>query len=297
MDYVEPAKRARAMAWLPIGALVGVGGGMLYGGWASELIGWRLALVSVGLPGCLLAGVFLFTVREPPRRAAAAPVAEGVGQGSLAAVLRQLLGNRAFVWLIVGTSLVSITGLARTFWEPSLLRRVYGLGPAEVGATYLLICTLPSAIGTWCGGAIADRLARRDARWYAWVPAMGSLGMLPCILGFYLLPSQLEIAGMPVGFLLAFLASALATSWAAPVMATAQMLVAPGARATSAALWTTVSGFVGGSLGPFLVGDLNVRLEPVAAEAAVRWSLALVAVMALPGGIAFLLLARSLRNR
>ena len=61
------------MSLLSIGALVGMGGGVIYGGWASEQFGWRLALVSVGLPGLVLALVFLFTVDELPRRPADAP--------------------------------------------------------------------------------------------------------------------------------------------------------------------------------------------------------------------------------
>src|SRR5690606_12336601 len=68
-DYVEPNRRARAMSFLSIGALVGLGGGVLYGGWAAEVMGWRWALISVGLPGVLLGLLFLLTVKDPPRRA------------------------------------------------------------------------------------------------------------------------------------------------------------------------------------------------------------------------------------
>ncbi|MFM7275413.1 MAG: MFS transporter, partial [Gammaproteobacteria bacterium] len=294
MDYVPPERRARAMAWLPIGALVGVGGGMLYGGWASEVIGWRLALISVGLPGCVLALVFLFTVREPPRRPGVHSTAEALGTGSLAQVLMQLLRNRAFCCLLAATSLAMVSGLARTFWEPSFLRRVYGLGAADTGALYLLIATLPAAIGTWVGAFAADRLAARDARWNAWVPASAAAAFVPFGLAFYLVPPALQVAGVPLGFLLAFVASLAWGGWSAPVMAIGQSLVSPQARAVSAAVWTTVSGFVGGSLGPLLVGDLNVRLQPWAGEEAVRWSLALMALVALFAALAFLALGRNL---
>lgn len=290
MDYVAPERRARAMAWLPIGALVGVGGGMVYGGWASEQFGWRLALISVGIPGCLLAVLFLLTVREPPRRAADAGAA-ALATGSLADVLLGLFRNPAFRWLVVASSLAMTAGLARTFWEPSLLRRVYGLSPADAGATYMLISTLPSALGTWLGALLADRLAARDRRWYAWVPGIGAVALVPFALGFYLLPVDLQFAGISAGFLLAAVASLLSGAWSAPVMATAQMLVPPQARAVSAAVWTTVSGFVGGSLGPLLVGDLNVRLQDVAGADAVRWSLALVALVPLLAAGAFARLA------
>lgn len=291
MDYVPAERRARAMSWLPIGALVGVGGGMYYGGWASEQFGWRLALISVGIPGCLLALLFLGTVKEPPRRIADASAAT-LATGTLSEVLLGLLRNPAFRWLMVASSIAMTAGMARTFWEPTLLRRVYGLGPADAGAIYLLISTLPSALGTWLGALIADRLSVRDRRWYAWVPAIGSAALVPFAVGFYLLPVELQFAGVRVGFVMAVMASLLSGAWSAPVMATAQVLVPPQARAVSAAVWTTVAGFVGGSLGPLLIGDLNMRLQPVAGAESVRWSLALVAMVPVLAAIAFARLAR-----
>ena len=98
--------------------------------------------------------------------------------------------------------------------------------------------------------------------------------------------------GVVMGFVMAVMASLLSGAWSAPVMATAQVLVPPQARAVSAAVWTTVAGFVGGSLGPLLIGDLNMRLQPVAGAESVRWSLAMVAVVPVLAAIAFARLAR-----
>jgi MFS family permease len=230
-------------------------------------------------------------VKEPPRRIADASAAT-LSTDTLAEVLLGLLRSPAFRWLMVASSIAMTAGMARTFWEPTLLRRVYGLGPADAGATYLLISTLPSALGTWLGALIADRLSARDRRWYAWVPAIGSAALVPFAVGFYLLPVELQVAGVRVGFVMAVMASLLSGAWSAPVMATAQVLVPPQARAVSAAVWTTVAGFVGGSLGPLLIGDLNMRLQPVAGAESVRWSLAMVAVVPVLAAIAFARLAR-----
>lgn len=291
MDYVPPERRARAMSWLPIGALIGVGVGMYYGGWASGQFGWRLALVSVGIPGCVLALVFLFTVKEPPRRPSETRAA-ALETGSLREVILGLFRSAAFRWLVLASSVAMTAGLARTFWEPTFLRRVHGLDPAMAGAVYLLISTLPSAIGTWLGALLADRLGTRDRRWYAWVPAIGSVAMVPFAVSFYLLPATSHVAGIPAGFLLAAIASLLSGAWSAPVMATAQTLAPPEARAVAAAVWTTVATFVGGSLGPLLVGDLNLRLESIAGAGSVRWSLAALALLPLLAAVAFQRLAR-----
>ena len=55
-DYVPPAKRARRLSVISIGAVIGMGAGMIMGGWVEERYGWRMAFLAAGLPGMLLVG-------------------------------------------------------------------------------------------------------------------------------------------------------------------------------------------------------------------------------------------------
>ena len=294
VDYVEPGRRARAMALLSIGSLVGLGGGMLYGGWASESIGWRWTLISVGIPGIVVALLFAATVVDPPRRPADTPGEDAWRGRSLAAVLSGLVRMPAFVALTLGATFANVVSMGRQLWEPTLLRRVYDMGAAESGLVYLFIMAVPGMLGTWACGVLTDRLAARDRRWYGWFPALTCFLLVPLSLGFYFSPTDVRLAGIPIGFVFSFAASMLAPGWSPSVMATAQGLVPPSARAVSAATWSMMSSFVGMGIGPSLVGDLNVRFEAAYGEDAVRYSLALVGLGPWLASASFLVLARQL---
>lgn len=294
VDYVAPDRRARAMAIVSIGSIVGLGGGMLYGGFASEAIGWRWALVSVGVPGMLVALLFAATVFDPPRRSTLASGADAFTGRPLSQVLLALLRMPAFVALTLGATFANVVSMGRNMWEPTFLQRVYGLGVAESGLIYLFIMGVPGMLGTYLCGALTDRLAQRDRRWYGWFPAAACFLLVPMCLGFYFAPTDVTLAGIPIGFLFSFAASLLAPGWSPAVMVTAQGLVPPSARAVTAATWSMISSFVGMGIAPSLVGDLNVRLEGTYGSEAVRYSLAIVAVLPWLATLSFLVLARQL---
>ncbi|MEZ4332465.1 MAG: MFS transporter [Myxococcota bacterium] len=294
IDYVPPSQRARAMAFLSIGSIVGLGGGMLYGGWASEWLGWRWTLVSVGIPGMLVAALFAATVIDPPRRVADTPGPDRFTGHRLPRVLLELMRMPAFAALTLGATFANVVAMGRNLWEPTFLRRVYGLGAAETGLVYLFITAVPGILGTWICGALTDRLAARDRRWYGWFPALTCFLLVPMSLGFYFAPTDARLLGLPLGYAFAFLASMLAPGWSPSTMATAQGLVPPSARAVAAATWSMVSSFVGMGIAPSLVGDLNVRLEGVYGSEAVRYSLAIVGVVPWLATASFLWLARRL---
>ncbi|MBK7952078.1 MAG: MFS transporter [Deltaproteobacteria bacterium] len=294
IDYVEPNRRARAMAYVSIGSIVGLGLGVLYGGWASEWLGWRWTLVSIGVPGIAVAILFAATVREPPRRPADTPGPDAFTGQSLFRTLLALSRMPAFVALTLGATFANVVSMGRNMWEPTFLRRVYEIGAAEAGLVYLVITAVPGILGTFACGALTDRLAARDRRWYGWFPALTCFLMVPLSLGFYFAPIDARIAGVPVGFVFAFAASTIAPGWSPSVMATAQGIVPPSARAVTAATWAMVSSFVGMGIAPSLVGDLNVRLEGVYGDEAVRYSLAIVGVVPWLATACFLVLARRL---
>jgi len=295
-DYVAPQRRARAMSLLSIGAIVGMGLGTLYGGWASQTMGWRMALITVGAPGVVLAVIFALTVRDPPRRPAIGGGSDHLAGSSLAAVLRSLARNRGFVLLTAAASLVSMVGIGKGFWEPTFLRRVYGMSAAEAGGWYFLISPLPSMLGAYLLALLTDRLARGDPRWYAWMSAGSALMTVPLGLMFYLLPESVLLLGVPAAFLFSIAGSFFGAAWAPAIMALVQGMVPPSARAVAAASWSMVASLIGTGIGPLLVGDMNMRLEAEHGDTAVRYSLALMAAMPLLAALLFMALARELRS-
>ena len=66
-DCFPPQRRAFAMAILMLGGSFGMMFGFVGGGFIAEAYNWRIALVSVGVPGLLLAVVMARSLREPGR--------------------------------------------------------------------------------------------------------------------------------------------------------------------------------------------------------------------------------------
>jgi predicted MFS family arabinose efflux permease len=69
-------------------------------------------------------------------------------------------------------------------WSAPLLRRAYGMQASDAGVAFGLIAGFTGGAGSLLGGVLADRLAKRDARWYAWISAGVSLAAFPFMVGF-----------------------------------------------------------------------------------------------------------------
>ena len=252
---------------------------MVLGGWVNEVWGWRAAFICVGVPGIALAIVVFLTLREPPRGLSDG-IAERDGEPSgaptesaLAAALH-LLRTPTYAWMLLGVCASGVVGIGRNAWEPTFLREIYGMGSAHAGLAYFLIGPLPSAIGVLGGAWLVDLLARRDRRWYFWMPALGNAIGVPLALAFLLWPERSSIVGVPVAFYFS-VALSIASSGSMPaILAMGQSLAPPRMRAFSAALWSMLFTFVGMGLGPLFIGDLIQRLRPEFGEQAVRYALA-----------------------
>lgn len=115
-------------------------GALLAGGFALDIASavapgygmepWRLALVFVGLPGVILAPVFLLTVREPARRAEAHAPDLSTARQAIAYVVSE---GRMYGFVFMGMATFTIIAYGYQAWLPTLLIRGYGLSPQVVG--------------------------------------------------------------------------------------------------------------------------------------------------------------------
>src|SRR3546814_12186123 len=80
----------------------------------------------VGAPGLLLALVVLFVMREPrhsrPVEAAAAPARLSTGDA-----MREIFASRAFVYLLIASSVVAFLGYGKAVWTTSVFIRSHAL--------------------------------------------------------------------------------------------------------------------------------------------------------------------------
>lgn len=284
-DYFPVERRARALSIYTAGASAGVFLAYLVGGWIQELWGWRAVFFALGTPGVALALLVRATIREPRRgRLEAGPVATL----STREAMGRLLGQSAYRFVLASFALHSLAHSAAAMWYPSYLARVHGMAPGEIGTLLALANAAFMAVGVIAGGHATDRLAARDRRWLLRLPGFASLAYAPLSILFLFAPSR-ELA------LVGLASSAFLLGLAVPGMHSAvQELAEPATRATAAAMNLLVLTLVGSGLGPTLVGIANDALAATLGADAVRWSLAVAALVCAGSGTQALLGARRL---
>jgi predicted MFS family arabinose efflux permease len=312
-DYYPPAQRASAAGIfalaIPLGALLGAAGG----GFIAQHANWRMAFVIAGLPGLLLGLLVATTVREPIRGHYDARPAQADAP-PLLAVLRRMLDKPAFLHTVLGSTLVSTGGFGIiTFHAPYFFRR-FGLDFAEAGLLTGLIGAIPGTFCILASGFLADRLGKRDVRYYGWVPAAGAFAAAPLYILSFLQGGWVTTTAM-------LLVTGLFQYSYLPVAAGVyQNLMEPRMRASATAVVNVATNLVSASLGPLLVGALSDGLAarafrgagdfgacvgkaaiqtPACASASatgLQWACMVFALMYLWGGVHFLLAARTMRR-
>jgi MFS family permease len=288
-DYFPPERRATALGIYAVGIHVGTLFGFKGGGMLDDAFGWRMAFVIVGLPGLFLAALVWLTVKEPKRgrsdpasanRAPAPPVFE---------VFRYLMRRPSFVWLAVAMGFTAFAGYAFSVWAPTFLKRVHGMSSSEAGDLGWPI-GIGGALGSILAGWLADRLGRRDPRWWVWVPALAGVGPLPFTLAFLL-------HGDPTfALLISTPGMAIAAFYQGPSFATVQNLAQPAMRSIASGLMLFITTMIGYAAGPPTIGLLNDHVFAHHGDFAVRYSLAAVlSVAGLAGTLSYGMAGRYLR--
>ncbi len=289
-DYYPAESRASAMSIYALGIPIGSILGLLAGGWIAEFYGWRAAFFIVGLPGILLAVAFKLTVREPLRGLSDGTSGAATEQPPLRETLPVLLKNRTIMHMAMGGAMTSFVGYGLGQWLPAFFIRVHEMGIAETATYFGLVLGVASAIGTLLGGNIADRLARRDKRMYAWVPAAGVLAAFP----FYVFALMNDSPYLAIAVLV--VPSLLNSLWLGPAFGTIQNIAPTRMRALASAVVLFILNIIGLGLGPFLVGVLSDALEGSFPGEGLRWAILIATGAYFWAGAHFLLAARSLRG-
>lgn len=284
-DLFPHGKRATALAVFSTGVPIGILIGLFAGGWLNDTFDWRTAFVVVGLPGVVVSLVVALTLREPPR---GADHAAGEA-GSWLDALKALLKIPAFNYLVLGSALHAYTSYGALQWNPAFMIRIHGMSTAEAGLALGLISGLTGIFGTLGGGWVADRLGRRDIRWYAWTPAVLMAIRVP----FYLTAYLADDGATAIACLI--IPGLLGNSFTGPVYATIQTLAPVRTRAFASACMLFVISLIGFGLGPLLIGVSSDLLRPTFGPDALAYALCLAVVGDIVSVGFFLLAARSLK--
>lgn len=282
-DLFPRARQATAVSVYGIGIYLGSGLAYLIGGqvvqlvsgakaWSIPLLGairpWQTVFLLVGLPGLLIALLFL-TVTEPPRRGVtrsgvAVPISD-VGR-----YLRQHL--RTFGTHAVGYSFFTLVNIGTAFWLPSYLGRVHGWSPGKAGTLMGSATMVFGVLGIVLGGRLADYLLRRgyaDAKLR--VGVIASIGALASAIPLYLTRNEGWVIALliPLNIFSAFPFGA--------AQAALQEITPSPMRAQVTAIYFFVNSLIGSGFGPTAVATATDYV--FRNEAAVGNSILLVAIL------------------
>ena len=271
-DYYPPEKRATAMGIFTVGISAGIMIAYLSGGWIAENLGWRQALLIVGLPGLVLALIVRFTVTEPVRGLSEGREDSDARYGIIE-VGRFLFGRKSFVHMSLGAALSSFTAYAVLSFFPSFLMRSHGMNLQEIGLYLGLIIGVSSAIGFVGGGYLADRLGSINRKYALWAVAGSALTGWLFVIPMYLLDNATWV------LVIFFIASIPTNVYLATTFAQTQGLVRLRMRAAASAILLFVINIIGLGLGPQFAGILSDLLQPGFGADSMRYSLMAIGVV------------------
>jgi len=288
-DYFVPETRASAMGIYAMGVPIGTLIGLLAGGWLVHFFDWRTAFIVVGLPGVLMAIIVRMTVKEPPRGNSEAIMKEQAPV-PLKEAIAFLWARPSFRHVVLAVAFHAFVSYGYNGWLPAFFARSYGMGSAEIGSWLAPLIGIFAGLGTFSGGYISDYFARRDRRWYVWVPGITLAISVPFFLLAFMSDDKyttLALLIVPLYFNYIYLG---------PTFAMIQGLATVRMRAIASAILLFVISLIGLGLGPFGVGVLSDYLKPEFGEESLRIALMFVFLFNIWAGIHYYIAGLTLRE-
>lgn len=213
-------------------------------------LSWRGVLLALGIPGVLFAFLVKLTVREPKRGASDAT--SKVEQLGLGETFKVLLTIPSWWGMCAGIAFVSFGGYALSNWIIDFFVRAH----SDFDFIHLLVISgfqngIAYGLGTWLGGVMSDKWAKKNKGAYALVAAWSLvIGVPPLIYGFWV--------GSPIILLICVTIYLFAAGfYLGPSFFVAQTLAPISARAMSTALFFFILNLIALGGGPTFVGWLS----------------------------------------
>jgi len=270
-DYFPASQRGTALAIYSLGVPIGSMLGAFAGGKLALAYGWRTAFLIVGAPGIILGVLMLLLVREPKRGGLDAFVGGATEHPPAPPILTAISGffaNRTLVLTAVSSAMSAFVGYAGLVWNPQFLEGVKKMAAADVATYYALALGVTGIIGTLVSGWLVDKLGKKDARWFAWVPAIAFTLSIPFWFGLLWAPTW-QIAML---FLLGPML--MNQAYLAPALTVAQNAVPPAQRTMTGAILLFILNLVGLGVAPVYVGWIADTMEPAHGDQALAYGFA-----------------------
>jgi MFS family permease len=263
-DYFSKDRLGRAIAVYSLGSFIGGGTAFLVGGYVIALLkhattyvlpvvgqvhAWQITFFVVGLPGLLVALLFLLTVRDPQRKESARDRSGRVIKMTTADALRFVMRHRkTFGCHYIGFSCYAMALFCLMSWTPAFYIRHFGLSPVQAGYTLGTILLVANTAGVYCGGWLNDWLLGRG---HADAPLRASCIGAACMLVPAAIFTQIDSLTGSLGVLVVAMFFA---SFPMPTSTAAMQALAPNQlRAQVSALFLLVQNLLALGLGTTVV--------------------------------------------
>lgn len=291
-DIFPANERSTALATYSLGVYGGSLVGYMLGGYLAAEYSWRIAFVTVGLPGVLLAIFMHFYVKEPPRGMAEKRKAEAVPPAFLS-VLGFLWSRPSFKHIAFGCALHAFVSYGLGSFNPIFLVRIHQMPIGEIGIWLGLVAGIAGMIGAFGGGYLADKLTNKtgDVDWQIRVPLYSTLVTIPFLLVAYLYMDNAYSS--IIAMIIPYIAGGM---FLAPCISMTHGLVSLRMRALASAILFLVLNLVGLGLGPLATGVLSDYLRPEFGDASIRYALALMVMVNLWCALHYLFSMKTLKE-
>ena len=256
-DYFPSNQRSRALGIYAFAIPIGSALGMLIGGVLTNLIGWRLTFIVVGILGLAIAPLFKLTVKEPKRGKYDSTTSD-ITAVPFSTVIQILKKKKSFWFLSLGGASASMMTYGLLFWFPSFLVRSFDaelitffswlpsfMLPTDpspvlfVSYFYGIILLVGGIAGIWLGAVVSDKLGETDKTIYGRAPAYSFIATIPFFL-IGILSNSLIIV-----FFSFMIIQALSFVMMGPLVSSLQHIVGPNMRATTSAIALFINNLVG----------------------------------------------------
>ncbi|MBR0801317.1 MFS transporter [Bradyrhizobium jicamae] len=256
--HFPPRMRGGLLGGFFASASVGSVLGVVLGGVVAARFGWQSAFGIVGIPGLVVALLYLF-VRDYRTVVADAKGVHASAQASAPSKRSMIasIGRSATVrWVCVGAAAELIAVSALWSWLPSFLNRTYGLAPERAGMQAALV-VLAGAFGSLVLGIVVDRAGLRSARGrFLAVSVLCLAAMATLMFAFGSRHLGIEL-GQASQFGAILFGGFLATCTVGPAAATVLDVIHPGVRSTGASVLSLFQNLFGLAIGPLIGGMLS----------------------------------------
>ncbi len=260
-DYFPPQRRATALGIFQAAIPMGFALGYVIGVILARYFGWRMAFMIVGVPG-LMTAAFVWKLKEPIR---------GINDAQLTTAQPEQapseVGNETWLrtswrvirtrdWFLATAGYTALTFVLGAFatWANLLLVRDKGMSVQGAGVTLGVVILIGGAAGTFGGGWLADRVARKRRNAYFLVCAASSfLGIIPAFISLSATTPYVFIPAIFLTVLFLFTNNA-------PFHAILVNSVSAAVRATAVALNIVAIHIMGDVISRFGVGVLSDSL-------------------------------------